>query len=109
MADLNIVRQGEKVKYIVTSQNINFDMESCDFYVELLYGMMGKKLVIQKSDFLYGTGGEYIMLLIYLLTLVIGIGVCVVALPHQSSHNLTYHVRGVEQHDVFAASSIQKL
>ena len=62
MADLNIVRQGEKVKYIVTSQNINFDMEACDFYVELHYGMMGKKLVIPKSEFLYGTGGEYIML-----------------------------------------------
>ena len=62
MADLNIVRRGEKVKYIVTSQNINFDMEACDFYVELHYGMMGKKLVIPKSEFLYGTGGEYIML-----------------------------------------------
>lgn len=62
MADLNIVRRGEKVKYIVTSQNINFDMEACYFYVELHYGMMGKKLVIPKSEFLYGTGGEYIML-----------------------------------------------
>lgn len=62
MADLNIIRQGEKVKYIVTSQNINFDMEACDFYVELHYGMMGKKLVIPKSEFLYGTGGEYIMI-----------------------------------------------
>ena len=58
----NIVQQGEKLKYIVTSQNPNFNMETCDFYVELHYGMMGKKLTIQKSEFLYGTGGEYVLM-----------------------------------------------
>ena len=62
MDSKNIVQQGEKVKYIVTSQNPNFNMETCDFYVELHYGMMGRKLIIPKSEFLYGTGGEYIML-----------------------------------------------
>ena len=62
MADLNIIREGETVKFIVTSQNVNLDMETCDFYVELIYGMMGRKLVIPKSKFLYGTCGEYIMI-----------------------------------------------
>lgn len=58
----NIVQQGEKLKYIVTSRNPNFDMEEDDFYVEILYGMMGKKLVIPKSEFKYGTGGEFILM-----------------------------------------------
>ena len=57
----NIVQQGEMLKYIITSQNPNFNMEEDDFYVELIYGMMGKKLVIPKSDMIYGTDGEYIM------------------------------------------------
>ena len=61
MADINIIQQGSKVKYIVTSQNHTFDMETCDFYVEILYGMMGKKVIIPKSKFLYGTGGEFVM------------------------------------------------
>ena len=62
MAEFSIIQQGEKAKYIVTSQNPNFNMEEDDFYVELLYGMMGKKLVLQKSDFLYGTGSEWVMM-----------------------------------------------
>lgn len=62
MADISILQQGSKVKYIVTSQNHTFDMENCDFYVELLYGRMGKKLTIPKSQFLYGTGGEFVMI-----------------------------------------------
>ena len=62
MDSKNIVQQGEKLKYIVTSRNQNFNMEECDFYVEILYGMMGKKLVIPKSDFLYSTGGEYVLM-----------------------------------------------
>ena len=41
---------------------MNLNLEEDDFYVELRYGMMGKKLVIPKSEFLYGTGGEFIML-----------------------------------------------
>lgn len=62
MAELSIIQAGEKAKYIVTSQNLNFNMEECDFYVELLYGRMGKKLTLQKSDFLYGTGSEWVMM-----------------------------------------------
>ena len=61
MSENDIIQQGEKVKYIVTSRNHNFNIEEDDFRVELNYGMMGKKLVIQKSDMLYGTDGEYIM------------------------------------------------
>lgn len=62
MAEIDIIQQGEKAKYIMTSQNPNFNMEEDDFYVELLYGMMGGKLTIQKSEMLYGTGGEFVMM-----------------------------------------------
>ena len=57
----NIIQQGETLKYIITSQNPNFNIEENDFYVELVYGMRGHKLVIRKEDMLYGTGGEYLM------------------------------------------------
>ena len=57
----NIIQQGETLKYIITSQNPNFDIEENDFYVELIYGMRGQKLVIRKADMLYGSGGEYLM------------------------------------------------
>ena len=62
MADMNILQQGDKVKYIITSQNPNLDMEVCDFYVELIYGMRAEKVTIQKSDMLYGTDGEFVMI-----------------------------------------------
>ena len=62
MDEKNIIQQGEKVKYIVTSTNPNFDMETCDFYVEIIYGYRRNKIMIPKSDFLYGTGGEYVMM-----------------------------------------------
>jgi hypothetical protein len=62
MAELNVVQQGERVKFIVTSQNPNFDLETCDFYVEIIYGMRRNKRTIEKSEFLYGTGGEFVMM-----------------------------------------------
>ena len=62
MAELNIFQQGDKVKFIVTSQNKHLDMEACDFYVELIYGMRRDKVIIHKEDFLYGTDGEYVMI-----------------------------------------------
>lgn len=62
MADLNIFQKGDKVKFIITSQNPNLDMEVCDFYVEIIYGMRAEKLTIQKSEMLYGTDGEYVMI-----------------------------------------------
>ena len=61
MTEKDIIQEGEKVKYIITSRNPNFNIEEDNFYVELIYGRMGKKLTIQKSEMLYGTGGEYIM------------------------------------------------
>ena len=57
----NIIQQGELLKYIVTSQDVNFDMETDDFTVEIIYGYRQNKIVIPKSDFLYGTQGEFIM------------------------------------------------
>ena len=62
MAELNIFQQGDKVKFIVTSQNKHLDMEACDFFVEIIYGMRRDKVIIQKKDFLYGTDGEYVMI-----------------------------------------------
>ena len=62
MAELNIFQKGDKVKFIITSQNKNLDMEACDFYVEIIYGMRHSKMTIQKADMLYGTDGEYVMI-----------------------------------------------
>ena len=62
MAELNIFQRGDKAKFIITSQNVNLNMETCDFYVELIYGMRADKIVIQKSEMLYGTDGEYVMI-----------------------------------------------
>lgn len=61
MADINIVNQGDVTKFIITSQNPVLDMELCDFYVELTWGMFRQKKTIQKSEMLYGTEGEYVM------------------------------------------------
>ena len=63
MAELNIFQKGDKVKFIITSQNKNLDMEACDFYVEIIYGMRHSKMTIQKADMLYGTDGEYVMVI----------------------------------------------
>ena len=61
MTENDIINQGETVKYIITSRNPHFDIEEDNFYVELIYGTRGRKLVIPKSEMLYGTGGEYLM------------------------------------------------
>ena len=63
MADLNILQRGDKKKFIITSRNQNLDMEACDFYVEQIYGQRQNKVVVQKSEMLYGTDGKYIMVL----------------------------------------------
>ena len=63
MAELNILQRGDKKKFIITSINQNLDMEACDFYVEQIYGQRQNKVVVQKSEMLYGTVGEYIMVL----------------------------------------------
>ena len=61
--EMNIFQQGDKAKFIITSQNLNLDMEACDFYVEIIYGMRSEKITIRKEDMLYGTDGEYVMIL----------------------------------------------
>lgn len=61
--EMNIFQQGDKAKFIITSQNLNLDMEACDFYVEIIYGMRSEKITIRKEDMLYGTDGEFVMIL----------------------------------------------
>jgi hypothetical protein len=63
MEELNILQRGDKKKFIITSRNPILDMEQCDFYVEQIYGMRQQKVVVQKSEMLYGTDGEYVMVL----------------------------------------------
>ena len=63
MAELNILQKGDKKKFIITSQNPHLDLENCYFYVEQIYGQRQNKIVLQKSDMLYGTDGEYVMII----------------------------------------------
>lgn len=52
----NILQQGERAKYFVRSDKWNFNFEENSYYLEIIYGMMRKKITIQKSDFLYLNG-----------------------------------------------------
>ena len=47
----HIIQQGERAKYIVTSNRADFDFGENDFYLEITYGMMGAKITIEKTDF----------------------------------------------------------
>ena len=49
----NIIQQGERAKYFVRSDKWNFNFEENSYYLEILYGMMGKKITIPKSEFQY--------------------------------------------------------
>ena len=51
-----VIQQGERAKYFVRSDKWNFNFEENSFYLEILYGMMGGKITIEKSDFLYLDG-----------------------------------------------------
>ena len=51
MDEKNIIQQGERAKFIVTSQREDFDFGENDFYLEIIYGMMGSKITIEKTDF----------------------------------------------------------
>ena len=46
-----IIQQGERAKYIVTSQREDFDFGVNDYHLEIIYGMMGSKITIEKTDF----------------------------------------------------------
>ena len=48
-----IIQQGERAKYFVKSNKWNFNFEENSYYLEILYGMFGQKITIQKSDFQY--------------------------------------------------------
>jgi hypothetical protein len=47
----HIIQQGERAKYIVTSNRLDFDFWENNFYLEIIYGMMGSKITIEKTDF----------------------------------------------------------
>ena len=51
-----VIQQGERAKYIVKSNRADFDFGVNDYHLEIIYGMMRKKITIQKSDFLYLNG-----------------------------------------------------
>ena len=48
-----IIMQGERAKFFVKSNKNNFRFDENSFYLEIIYGMMGQKIVIPKSEFLY--------------------------------------------------------
>ena len=56
METKDIIQQGERAKYIVKSHKKDFDFEHDDFVLEILFGMLGKKITIPKSEFLYLSG-----------------------------------------------------
>jgi len=48
-----IIQQGERAKFFVKSMKNNFNFEENSYYLEILYGLQGKKIVIPKSEFQY--------------------------------------------------------
>ena len=52
----NIIMQGERAKYFIKSMKNNFRLDENSFYLEIIYGMQGKKITIPKSEFLYLNG-----------------------------------------------------
>lgn len=53
MDSKNIIMQGERAKYFVRSDKWNFSFNDNSYRLEILYGMQGKKIVIQKSEFVF--------------------------------------------------------
>lgn len=51
MNTIAIIQQGERAKFIVTSNRADFDFGENDYYLELRFGMMGRKVTIPKSEF----------------------------------------------------------
>ena len=47
----NIIPQGERAKYIVKSDKLNFNFEEYNYRLEIIYGMMNQKIVIKKDEF----------------------------------------------------------
>ena len=48
---VNVIPQGEQAVFSVKSNRMNFSFEDNDFMIEIIYGMMGAKITIEKTDF----------------------------------------------------------
>ena len=57
MTEKDIIVQGEMVKYLLTIDREDFSMANGNFQVELRWGLMGSKMVIQKSEMYESTDG----------------------------------------------------
>lgn len=57
----NIIPQGERAKFFVKSMknNFNFSFEDSNYYLEIIYGMQGRKIVIPKSEFIYSSNKRW--------------------------------------------------
>ena len=55
----NIIMQGEEAKYAMRIDAQGFNMETDDFNVTLSWGMMGRSLVIEKSQMTFSIDGYY--------------------------------------------------
>lgn len=55
----NIIMQGEEAKYAMRIDAQGFNMETDDFNVKLSWGMMGRSLVIEKSQMTFSIDGYY--------------------------------------------------
>lgn len=50
MNSIVIIPQGELAQYRMQSKRWNFNFEDNDFVLEIIYGMTGQKIVIEKKD-----------------------------------------------------------
>ena len=55
----NILMQGDEAKYQVRIEAEGFNMETDDFEIELLWGMLGRKVTIKKSDTIFSVDGYF--------------------------------------------------
>ena len=51
--------QGDEAKYQVRIEQEGFNMETDDFEIELLWGMLGRKVTIKKSDTIFSVDGFF--------------------------------------------------
>ena len=47
---VNVIPQGEQAVFVVKSNRMNFSFEDNDFLLEIIYGMAGQRVTIQKKD-----------------------------------------------------------
>ena len=48
--EITIIQQGDKAKFRVTNERPDFEFTTMDLYIELLYGMQGKSIIIPKAE-----------------------------------------------------------